>query len=73
MSNNNYYCSNLNISNLNEIKELESSNGLLNLNLKKFDNFVLVEIESNSEEDEIITIISSFYNQPDSSFINIYS
>ena len=68
-----YFSSNLNISNLKEIKELESSNSYLNLNMKNIDNFVLLVIESNSREDEIVTVISSFYNQPDPSFINLYS
>ena len=66
-----YFSSDLKLENLNEINEIESFNGLLNLNLKK--KYILVEIESNSTENEILTVMLYSYYQPNFSSISIYS
>ena len=72
MNETNYYSKDLNLEKLNEIKEVEFFNGLLTLNLKTNEDFVLILIESNSKEEENLTVISSFYNQT-ISHIDIYS
>ena len=50
MKDTDYYSSDLNFDNLNEINELESFNGHLNLDLKTNERFILIEIKSNSNE-----------------------
>jgi hypothetical protein len=50
-----------------------NSNGSLNLDLKKNEKYVLVEIKSNSKENENLTVISSFNNEQNASSINLYS
>ena len=66
-----YYSSDLNLIKLNEIKEIESFNGHLSLNLKT--KYILVEIESKSTENETLTVLLYSFNQPIFSSINIYS
>ena len=66
-----YYSKGLNLEILNGIKEIESVNGHLTLNLQK--NYTLVEIVANSKENEILTITSNFPSQSNSSYIDIYS
>ena len=73
MNETDYYSENLNLDNLNKIKEIESFNGYLSLDLKANEHFVLVEIESNAIENKYLTIITSFYSQSNSSSIDIYS
>jgi hypothetical protein len=67
------YSEYLNINNQTEVKEIESFNGHLSLDLKTNEHFVLVEIESNSIETLYLTIILGFYSQPNFSSINLYS
>ena len=50
-----------------------NSNGSLNLDLKKDGKYVLVEIKSNSKENENLTVISSFNNEQKATSINLYS
>jgi hypothetical protein len=71
MNDTDYYSSNLKLENLNEIKEIESFNGHLSLYLQK--KFILVEIKSDSKENEILTVMLNSFNQQNSSSINIYS
>jgi len=71
MNEDDYYSSDLNLTNLNETKEIENFNGYLSLILKK--KFILVEIETNSTENEILTVMIFSFNQPNFSSINIYS
>ena len=73
MKDTDYYSSYLNLNHLNDIKEIEGFNGYLNLDLKTNESFILIEIKSNSNENENLTILSSFYNQKNTSFIDIYS
>ena len=69
-----YYSAYLNFDNLKEVKEIESFNGHLSLDLKTNEKFVLIDIESNSIENKYLTIISSFYSQHNFSLsINLYS
>jgi len=68
-----YYSSNLNLNHLNEINETESLNGRLSLDIKTNEPFILIEIKSNSKENEILTILSSFCTQNNFSSIDIYS
>ena len=70
---NDYYSGNLSITNLTEVKEIESFNGHLSLDLKTNEHFFLIDIESNSIEIKYLTIISEFYSQPNFSSINLYS
>ena len=53
--------------------EVESSNGLLNLDLDMNYNYTLVEITTNSTENENLTILSNFNNEQNLTSINIYS
>jgi len=55
-----------------ELREVNSSNGLLNLDLKRNENYALIEIKSNSKENENLTIVSSFNNEQNLTSINIY-
>ena len=73
MNDSDYYSTDLKVENLNEIKEIENSNGLLSINLSK--KFILVEINSNSNlnQSEILTVISYSLTQPILSSFNIYS
>ena len=73
MNDTDYYSSNLNLNHLNEINEIESLNGRLILDIKTDEPFILIEIKSNSKENEILTILSSFYTQQNLSSIDIYS
>ena len=68
-----YYSSYLNLDNLKEVKKIESFNSHLILDLKTNENFALIVIESNSNESKYLTILSRFYNQANSSNIDIYS
>ena len=72
---NDYYSKNLNLDNLNEdkdeSKEIQSFNGLLNFDLKKNENFILIRVKSKEEAN--LTILSNVYKQSNSTSINIYS
>ena len=71
MNDEDYYSSNLNINNLNEVREIENFNGHLRLDLKKNERFILIEVEL--KENENFSIISNFYNQSNFPSIDIYS
>ena len=71
MNDEDYYSTNLNINNLNKVKEIESFNGHLILNLKKKERFILILVESNLDKN--FKIISNFYNQSNFPSIDIYS
>jgi len=71
MNDSDYYSTDLNLENLNEIKEIESFNGHLSINIPK--EFILVEIQSSSNQNEILTVISYSLTQPIFSSVNIYS
>ena len=74
MNNTDYYSKNLsNLENLNEAKEEKKFNSYLSLNLKAIEDFALILIESNSNEEENLTIISRLYNQINPLYIDIYS
>ena len=68
----NDYFLGIDIDNLNEGKEIRSSNGLLSLDLKMNKEFILIEVKSN-EEEKNLTIVSNFYNQTNSPYIDKYS
>jgi hypothetical protein len=69
MNDTDYYSTNFNLSNLNKSKDIESFNGLLSLDLKLDDHFILIVVEST--EDENLTIVTNFYNESNSSSIDI--
>ena len=68
MNNSDYYSKNLKLENLNEGKEIPNFNGLLNLDLKINEYFILIVVESDKEEDNIV---SNFKNQSNSPSIDI--
>ena len=69
MNETDYYSSNFNLNNLNKNEDIKSNNGLLSLDLKLDDHFILIVVEST--EDENLTIVSNFYNESNSSSIDI--
>ena len=73
MNNTDYYSNDLNLNNLNEVKEIVSFNDHLNLDLTIKELFALVVIESNSKKNEELAAISNFYIEQNSSTVNIYS
>ena len=73
MNDSNYYSTDFNLNNLKEIKDIISYNGHLSLDLKTNEKFFLIVIESNSTEEENLSIVSNFYNLSNSPSIDIYS
>ena len=63
----------LDLRQLKKFENVESSNGLLNINLKEKQKYVLVKINSNSKENENLTVVSSFNKEQNLSSIDIYS
>ena len=64
---------NLNFKHFKELKEVKSINGLLNFDLDMNYNYALIEITTNSTENENLTVVSSFNNEQNLTSINIYS
>ena len=73
MNDSNYYSTDFNLNNLKEIKDIINYNGHLSLDLKTNEKFFLIVIESNSTEEENLSIVSNFYNLSNSPSIDIYS
>ena len=71
MNDKEYYSKNLNLDQLKEIKNIQSFNNFIILDLKMKEHFILIEVKPNEEEN--FTFISNFYNPSNSSSIDIYS
>ena len=72
MSETDYNSKNLNLENLTEIKEVEIFKDHLIFDIKTIKDFALVLIETNSTEEENLTVISSFYNKTNPLYIDIF-
>ena len=73
MKENIYYSNNLDISHLEGFNKINSVNGRLNLDFQKNNTYALLEIKSNSIENENLTVVSNFDREHNPSSINIYS